>query len=411
MGCTEDGYAKLEELTTKFPEQRMAVAVAQEKLKERPKGIAESPRDEQVNQLREEELAARRDETLERGDLLGACRYEMSRVRLRTQIGHPYKDKIDLAGLYKEYVRRFIPTDEQKRALLPEVERCERRGAEQEFPWRWHHLASTIYDDLGDKQNAMKALDAALDAYPLVHYDDASKQSMYHHLVNQRAAWVWDEQGVEAAENYFLGRLANDPKCEFFFETWWKQRYKEAQSLERLDAFKSKVLAAYEARRKAGLSGQAEAEKPQAGEWFLAGSIPQAYEMGVDEAVKYRDAKVTGREVPARYLKSVEPNPQGFATMMQLASAKDLRGKRVRLSGDVKSEDVSEWAGIWMRIDGPNKEILAFDNMAGRPVKGSTDWTHYEIVLDVAENAETLACGILLTGPGTVWLANMDAHW
>jgi HEAT repeats/Tetratricopeptide repeat len=151
-------------------------------------------------------------------------------------------------------------------------------------------------------------------------------------------------------------------------------------------------------------------QKAEASGWGLAGSDPKAYEMGIDETVTYRDEKVTGRDMPTRYLKSVKPNPQGFGTMMQQGPAEKLRGQRVRLSADVKTEDIAEWAGLWMRIDGPDNACLGFDNMADRPIKGTADWTKYEIVLDVPENAERVACGILLDGAGTVWLANMDAE-
>lgn len=38
-----------------------------------------------------------------------------------------------------------------------------------------------------------------------------------------------------------------------------------------------------------------------------------------------------------------------------------------------------------------------------RQIKGTTDWTRYEIVLDVAQEATALSFGILTVG-GTVWL-------
>jgi hypothetical protein len=40
--------------------------------------------------------------------------------------------------------------------------------------------------------------------------------------------------------------------------------------------------------------------------------------------------------------------------------------------------------------------------MGNRPIKGTTDWKRYEVVLDVADQATAVAFGILLTGKGSV---------
>jgi hypothetical protein len=41
--------------------------------------------------------------------------------------------------------------------------------------------------------------------------------------------------------------------------------------------------------------------------------------------------------------------------------------------------------------------------MQTRPVRGSTEWTEYEIVLDVPEGSTRITYGFLLIGAGTVW--------
>ena len=64
-----------------------------------------------------------------------------------------------------------------------------------------------------------------------------------------------------------------------------------------------------------------------------------------------------------------------------------------------------------MRVDGPvegnQPKILAFDNMQGRPLKGTIDWTRVEIVLDVPTEAKDIAFGILLSRDGQVWLDDL----
>ena len=56
-----------------------------------------------------------------------------------------------------------------------------------------------------------------------------------------------------------------------------------------------------------------------------------------------------------------------------------------------------------MRVDGPAREVEAFDNMHDRALVGTHDWTPFAIVLDVPMQAEQLVGGLLLGGAGTLW--------
>ncbi|MBV8729863.1 MAG: AraC family transcriptional regulator, partial [Acidobacteriia bacterium] len=113
---------------------------------------------------------------------------------------------------------------------------------------------------------------------------------------------------------------------------------------------------------------------------------------------------------PSAYLKYVSVNPPvggGFGTLMQSFNAKQYNGQRVRFSAYVKSEAVQNWAGLWMRVDkvtNDKRQVVAFDNMQDRAIKGTTGWQHYEVVLDVPDDSTLIALGILVDGSGTVWL-------
>lgn len=132
--------------------------------------------------------------------------------------------------------------------------------------------------------------------------------------------------------------------------------------------------------------------------WLLAGSKPADYETGIDPQAAYHDAQ-------SAYLKSktTAAEGDGFGTLMQTFRAEQYAGKRVRLSAFVKSEEVQAWAGLWMRID-KGSSVVGFDNMQSRPIKGTSDWRRYDVVLDVPRDATGIAFGVLLAGPGTVWL-------
>jgi len=139
--------------------------------------------------------------------------------------------------------------------------------------------------------------------------------------------------------------------------------------------------------------------------WFKAGSDPKSYDMGVDKG-----AGQNGKN--AATIKSIDKKINGFGTLMQNCLTDNYLGKRVRMSGMVKTKDVSDWSGLWFRIDKKGSEqSLGFDNMhdgkKDRSIKGTTDWTRYEIVLDVPLKSSNLAYGALLVGTGQLWFDNI----
>jgi len=159
------------------------------------------------------------------------------------------------------------------------------------------------------------------------------------------------------------------------------------------------LLAASVAVLSPGVLGAQEAPKG----WIQAGANPGDYEMAVDPH--------GGRNGGAcAYIKAKTPEARTFGTLMQTVDAAAYKGKRLRLTAWAKSAGVRSWAGLWMRIDGaadPRNGLpamLGFDNMQNRPIKGTTDWKRYEVVLDVPAEAVSVNFGILLEGAGQAWL-------
>jgi hypothetical protein len=135
--------------------------------------------------------------------------------------------------------------------------------------------------------------------------------------------------------------------------------------------------------------------------WHKAGSRPDEYEIGVDDSTLYNGKR-------SAYIQSIVEQTGGFGTLMQSFKADAYRDKRVRFAATVKTADVSGWAGLWMRVDGPKRnESLAFDNMQERAITGTTDWQTYEVVLDVPTEAASIAFGILVEGNGHAWLSDV----
>ena len=141
--------------------------------------------------------------------------------------------------------------------------------------------------------------------------------------------------------------------------------------------------------------------------WFIGG---QGYEIKLDEAER------TSGKVSLRMTRQQAQG--GFAVATSVIPVKLARGKTIRFSGAIKTDDVKTgYAGLWLRVDGPNGKVLGFDNMSERIEKGetvaddrgvkrSTPWKRYTIEVPVAPAATGINFGCLHTGDGT---ARFDA--
>lgn len=146
--------------------------------------------------------------------------------------------------------------------------------------------------------------------------------------------------------------------------------------------------------------------------WFRGGTAWESYEIGIDKGAGQNNGN-------AATIKSIEKEIKGYGWLMQSCLPGKYLGKRVRMSGYMKTRDVSDWAEFFFSVyekvsayekDRPNGP-LAIDNMhdAGvdRSVKGTTDWKKYEIVLNVPDNASDLEYGAFLQGTGQIWFDNI----
>ncbi|HEX3463028.1 MAG TPA: S41 family peptidase [Candidatus Elarobacter sp.] len=122
----------------------------------------------------------------------------------------------------------------------------------------------------------------------------------------------------------------------------------------------------------------------------------EGYDGGHDPALRHRD----GRTIVLRA--KPDATSAGFGTYSETFDAAPYRGKRVRISGVLRSEGAKH-GSFWMRVDGP-AGMESFDNMNGRDLAGTRDWTPFAIVLDVPADAKTILAGLLLQGDaGAVW--------
>ncbi len=114
----------------------------------------------------------------------------------------------------------------------------------------------------------------------------------------------------------------------------------------------------------------------------------------------------------ALLIESDEGDDDRFGAIGQTIDAASYRGRRIQLSGLLRTNGASAGAGLWMRVDrnreDGDRDVLAFDNMGERAVRGNTEWARYTVVLDIPSDADTITFGALLRGAGTAWVDELS---
>jgi hypothetical protein len=107
-------------------------------------------------------------------------------------------------------------------------------------------------------------------------------------------------------------------------------------------------------------------------------------------------------------LSSAVPRPAGSAALVQAIFADDYRGATVVFRGEIRTEPLTEQAGLRLEIlrhwwrNGRARE----DH--GVTVAGRHDWTGHEITALIPEDADMIRFGIGLVGPGRIALRNPE---
>lgn len=152
------------------------------------------------------------------------------------------------------------------------------------------------------------------------------------------------------------------------------------------------------------IGGQQTLKLPEG--WVTTGSNSDRYEMGIDDSLPKGTALIRSKDGGAA------SEGGGFGTLMQSIVADDFRGRRVRLSSELRAENVTGAATIWLRADGAQGQCLTFDNMEKRVTNGvlagTTGWSRRDIVLDIPQEADSLHFGFYLRGSGTAYARGFE---
>ncbi len=109
-----------------------------------------------------------------------------------------------------------------------------------------------------------------------------------------------------------------------------------------------------------------------------------------------------GRSGRCLMLRKTVAIPEEFASVMQRFPANHLAGRVVRLEGEIRTQDVQGWAGLWLRADGDQQSNLFFDNMSRHNITGTTNWACHAVEGQLPVQTTWLNIGVVFSGSGVV---------
>jgi hypothetical protein len=133
-------------------------------------------------------------------------------------------------------------------------------------------------------------------------------------------------------------------------------------------------------------------------DWFTTGDHLENYEVGCSEELGI-DGSRCGT------IKCISRQADGCGSLMQTIVPGRFLGKRIRLSGFIKTKD-ADWAALWISVFSRD-HVVGFDNGYKRQITGSNDWTPFSCTLDVPAGSTSISFGCLLFGRGQAFFDDL----
>ncbi len=117
------------------------------------------------------------------------------------------------------------------------------------------------------------------------------------------------------------------------------------------------------------------------------------YEAGIDRKVAH-----TGHA--SVFLKSVTPDASSGYAARQRIQADAYRGKRIRITGWLKTDRAKGGSAIWLRVDYANGDYVLDGMLELGPAPG---WRRSALIADVGADAIGISFGVRMKGQGEIW--------
>lgn len=79
-------------------------------------------------------------------------------------------------------------------------------------------------------------------------------------------------------------------------------------------------------------------------------------------------------------------------------------GKEIQLTAYMKLQNVSDFAGLMLRIEDSGGNSIKFANLQEKKINGTRDWELYSVKFPLSEDAQTIFIGPILSGSGKLWI-------
>jgi AraC family transcriptional regulator len=137
--------------------------------------------------------------------------------------------------------------------------------------------------------------------------------------------------------------------------------------------------------------------------WGGFGPAEGAYAATIDTTVSH-----SGHASFLMYSLGAATNSTWLASQ-QIVDASPYRGRRVRLSGYLRTQNVSS-ADLWLVVNGVTggAPMTLLSSHLAPPLHGTLDWQVGSIVFEVDSNATCLRFGATIHGTGAVWLDDVS---
>ena len=101
------------------------------------------------------------------------------------------------------------------------------------------------------------------------------------------------------------------------------------------------------------------------------------------------------------------PQSSGEFSVIGRPISWEFSGKIIEIRGFLRTENVTGFAGLWMRQD-KTGAMLSLENMQSQELKGTHDWAEYKITLPVHAETRSLIFGFLMAGTGKAWADDLQ---
>jgi len=139
--------------------------------------------------------------------------------------------------------------------------------------------------------------------------------------------------------------------------------------------------------------------------WFVTAPGDNAKDFRLTDYEGGMDTRVKHRGKASAYLRSTVDKPAKHAVVMQSVRSDNYRAKRIRMSAWIRTVDVAKEAALWVRVVPADRDTTLA--RAAVPLRGTLDWTRYEVVLDVPADSCSIMYGLALHGTGRAWIDDM----